>query len=210
MPDTHKRVSKKIPRWGVAKTELLVYNNGCYPPVAKLDIAVDSDSKGRGFESLRADQKEEVALLCDFFFFTRIWFSPYGIYDPCENLCFAAPLILSSEECFCAPQAVRDDVGIVPYEERCRKSFFAALSTFFSRRRAPFVGCADISPARGGITSRRRLCARRGFVRDLWASSRTKRELKSFFAALGMTKIRRISASLPLGGEGGATAGRDG
>ena len=24
------------------------------PPVAKLDIAVDSDSKGRGFESLRA------------------------------------------------------------------------------------------------------------------------------------------------------------
>ena len=80
IPDTHKRVSKKIPRWGVAKTELLVYNNGCYPPVAKLDIAVDSDSKGRGFESLRADQKEEVALLCDFFFFTRIWFSPYGIY----------------------------------------------------------------------------------------------------------------------------------
>ena len=28
---------------------------------------------------------------------------------------------------------------------------------FFSRRRAPFVGCADISPAHGGITSRRRL-----------------------------------------------------
>ena len=28
-----------------------------YPPVAKLDIAVDSDSKGRGFESLRAGQK---------------------------------------------------------------------------------------------------------------------------------------------------------
>ena len=30
-----------------------------YPPVAKLDIAVDSDSKGRGFESLRAGQKRE-------------------------------------------------------------------------------------------------------------------------------------------------------
>lgn len=29
-----------------------------YPPVAKLDIAVDSDSKGRGFESLRADQSK--------------------------------------------------------------------------------------------------------------------------------------------------------
>lgn len=29
-----------------------------FPPVAKLDIAVDSDSKGRGFESLRAGQKE--------------------------------------------------------------------------------------------------------------------------------------------------------
>ena len=32
-----------------------------YPPVAKLDIAVDSDSKGRGFESLRAGQKKENA-----------------------------------------------------------------------------------------------------------------------------------------------------
>ena len=29
-----------------------------HPPVAKLDIAVDSDSKGRGFESLRAGQKK--------------------------------------------------------------------------------------------------------------------------------------------------------
>lgn len=28
-----------------------------YPPVAKLDIAADSDSEGRGFESLRADHK---------------------------------------------------------------------------------------------------------------------------------------------------------
>ena len=27
-----------------------------YPPVAKLDIAVDSDSKGWGFKSLRAGQ----------------------------------------------------------------------------------------------------------------------------------------------------------
>ena len=26
-----------------------------YPPVAKLDIAADSDSEDRGFESLRAD-----------------------------------------------------------------------------------------------------------------------------------------------------------
>ena len=33
---------------------------------------------------------------------------------------------------------------------------FASLSTFFSRRRVPFVGCADISPASGGITSRGR------------------------------------------------------
>ena len=30
------------------------------PPVAKLDIAVDSDSKGRGFESLRAGQSEKA------------------------------------------------------------------------------------------------------------------------------------------------------
>ena len=28
-----------------------------FPPVAKLDIAADSDSEGRGFESLRAGQK---------------------------------------------------------------------------------------------------------------------------------------------------------
>ena len=28
-----------------------------YPPVAKLDIAADSDSEGRGFESLRAGHK---------------------------------------------------------------------------------------------------------------------------------------------------------
>ena len=33
-----------------------VYRSNIYPPVAKLDIAVDSDSKGRGFESLRAGQ----------------------------------------------------------------------------------------------------------------------------------------------------------
>ena len=31
-----------------------------YPPVAKLDIAADSDSEGRGFESLRADHKSTV------------------------------------------------------------------------------------------------------------------------------------------------------
>lgn len=31
-----------------------------YPPVAKLDIAADSDSEGRGFESLRAGQESLV------------------------------------------------------------------------------------------------------------------------------------------------------
>ena len=30
-----------------------------YPPVAKLDIAADSDSEGRGFESLRAGHQTE-------------------------------------------------------------------------------------------------------------------------------------------------------
>lgn len=34
-----------------------------YPPVAKLDIAADSDSEGRGFESLRAGQKETTIFL---------------------------------------------------------------------------------------------------------------------------------------------------
>ena len=40
----------------------MVYNKDrdfAHPPVAKLDIAVDSDSKGRGFESLRAGQKQQ-------------------------------------------------------------------------------------------------------------------------------------------------------
>ena len=40
-----------------------------YPPVAKLDIAVDSDSKGRGFESLRAGQKKRVSPFGDTLFF---------------------------------------------------------------------------------------------------------------------------------------------
>ena len=41
----------------------MVYNKDrdfAHPPVAKLDIAVDSDSKGRGFESLRAGQKQQM------------------------------------------------------------------------------------------------------------------------------------------------------
>lgn len=29
-----------------------------FPPVAKMDIAADSDSEGRGFESLRADHNK--------------------------------------------------------------------------------------------------------------------------------------------------------
>ena len=43
------------------------------PPVAKLDIAADSDSEGRGFESLRADQYNKISCLLflasNFFFF---------------------------------------------------------------------------------------------------------------------------------------------
>ncbi len=35
----------------------LLQERQVYPPVAKLDIAADSDSEGRGFESLRAGQK---------------------------------------------------------------------------------------------------------------------------------------------------------
>lgn len=34
-----------------------IITNSLHPPVAKLDIAADSDSEGRGFESLRADHK---------------------------------------------------------------------------------------------------------------------------------------------------------
>ena len=41
------------------------------PPVAKLDIAADSDSEGRGFESLRAGHNQNPVDLCrrDFGFF---------------------------------------------------------------------------------------------------------------------------------------------
>lgn len=34
-----------------------------YPPVAKLDIAADSDSEGRGFESLRADHCQNKSVI---------------------------------------------------------------------------------------------------------------------------------------------------
>ena len=45
-----------------------------YPPVAKLDIAADSDSEGRGFESLRADHKRGKRLYdaCRVLFFCHI------------------------------------------------------------------------------------------------------------------------------------------
>ena len=35
------------------------------PPVAKLDIAADSDSEGRGFESLRAGQQKRTFVYQD-------------------------------------------------------------------------------------------------------------------------------------------------
>lgn len=44
--------------------KLICLMNKVYPPVAKLDIAVDSDSKGRGFESLRADQMKNTCKPC--------------------------------------------------------------------------------------------------------------------------------------------------
>lgn len=37
----------------------LLQERQVYPPVAKLDIAADSDSEGRGFESLRAGHQAE-------------------------------------------------------------------------------------------------------------------------------------------------------
>ena len=36
---------------------IFVRSNSIFPLVAKLDIAADSDSEGRGFESLRAGQQ---------------------------------------------------------------------------------------------------------------------------------------------------------
>ena len=62
----------KIP---LANPPKVVYNSSCshgvraiHPPVAKLDIAVDSDSKGRGFESLRAGHEKDLTLLRQVFF----------------------------------------------------------------------------------------------------------------------------------------------
>ena len=45
-----------------------------HPPVAKLDIAADSDSEGRGFESLRADHKRGKRLYdaCRVLFFCHL------------------------------------------------------------------------------------------------------------------------------------------
>ena len=41
----------------------MVYFEIGNPPVAKLDIAADSDSEGRGFESLRAGQQKSLFCL---------------------------------------------------------------------------------------------------------------------------------------------------
>lgn len=35
----------------------VIIQDSIFPPVAKLDIAADSDSEGRGFKSLRADHR---------------------------------------------------------------------------------------------------------------------------------------------------------
>ena len=48
------------------------------PPVAKLDIAADSDSEGRGFESLRAGQKKNVNLVVGALF-------PFEGFEPLEG-----------------------------------------------------------------------------------------------------------------------------
>ena len=69
-----KSKNRKFP---LAFAAVSVYNDRVlsvvrlYPPVAKLDIAVDSDSKGRGFESLRAGQVKESPLLWWLFYFVR-------------------------------------------------------------------------------------------------------------------------------------------
>ena len=69
-----KRDNKtKIP---LAKRKEMVYNIKVPPPVAKLDIAVDSDSKGRGFESLRAGQKRKSTTLAVVLFFCPEGFEP--------------------------------------------------------------------------------------------------------------------------------------
>ncbi len=41
---------------------IFVRSNSIFPLVAKLDIAADSDSEGRGFESLRAGHKNHSPL----------------------------------------------------------------------------------------------------------------------------------------------------
>ena len=39
-----------------------------HPPVAKLDIAADSDSEGRGFESLRAGHENTIRFVYEWYF----------------------------------------------------------------------------------------------------------------------------------------------
>ena len=43
-----------------------------FPPVAQLDNAADSDSEERGFESLRAGQKNRQVSTCRFFSYIRL------------------------------------------------------------------------------------------------------------------------------------------
>ena len=73
MPAVILPASRKNLGTGVAKPIFLLYNDCRYPPVAKLDIAVDSDSKGRGFESLRAGQAAASCIIaCGGFFIKTV------------------------------------------------------------------------------------------------------------------------------------------
>ena len=65
--------------------KLICLMNKVYPPVAKLDIAVDSDSKGRGFESLRADHTCGEQIAHRRFFIIKSSARVYGRYLFCQR-----------------------------------------------------------------------------------------------------------------------------
>ena len=56
-----------------------------YPPVAKLDIAADSDSEGRGFESLRAGHTCGEQVAHRRFFIIKFSARAYGGYLFCQH-----------------------------------------------------------------------------------------------------------------------------
>ena len=81
-----KTLLQRRAKWCTIKDAFRSGISPIFPPVAKLDIAVDSDSKGRGFESLRAGQKIPRTSFSEFFYPSR----RLGISSPRKARCISS------------------------------------------------------------------------------------------------------------------------